>query len=240
MRWKLGRRVGAARCRVRVSTGDEERVRRGLRPVADRVRGGITHPPGHLPAHETGEPRKHRDGDHEPARPERGEGREHGRPGERERQHEGGDREHETHRGPEPPLLRRRVDLDIDRIAPVTAEARVGIGCEGEVREEMRGVARVVREEPVQRLRHAAEHQHEQPGDERDHDRGRRVDGQPHEVGDGEHEPEEHGQPSAIELVAHDEPDRMTAPHRVGRHAHARILRRDAAVLHIEPLGSPT
>ena len=64
-----------------------------------------------------------RDGDHEAPGPERGKGREDGRSGERRRQHEGGDREHEAHRGPEPPLLRRRIDLDVDRVAPVAAEA---------------------------------------------------------------------------------------------------------------------
>ena len=148
VRWKLGRRVGAARRRVRVPTGDEERVRRGLRAVADRVGGGIAHPPGHPPADEAGEPGEHRDGDHEAAGAERGEGRDRRPiPASAERQHEGGDREHEAHGRPEPPLLRRRVDLDVDRVAPVAAEAGVGIGGEAEVREEMRRVARVVREE---------------------------------------------------------------------------------------------
>ncbi len=51
--------------------------------------------------------------------------------------------------------------------------------------------------------------EHGEPDDERERERRRPVEGRPDEMGEREHEPEEHREPPPAEVVAHDDADRV-------------------------------
>ena len=119
----------------------------------------------------------------------------------------------------ESPLALGRVDLDVDRVRRAAAEAGVRAGREHDVRGDMGRVAHVAGEEVVDARRHLALDQHGEPGDEPDRTRGDAEERHPDEVGQGEEQPEDDGQPRPAEVVGDDESDRMTA--RLGSRTHA-------------------
>jgi hypothetical protein len=218
MRRKLGLGVGPARRGVRVPVGEEEQVRRRLAAVADRIRGRVAEPARHLAEREAGEPAEQGDDERQAAEPRA----ERDRPAEGRHEGERGNREDEPERDVEAPLRPRWVDLEVDRVRPSPAEARIRIRREEEVGREVDRVARVRREEAVQGARHSPEDDRRQPGRDRHDERDHPVEHDPHEMGEREQRPEQHREPAPVAAVADDEADGV----RRTWHAHARILRR--------------
>ena len=233
VRRELRRRLDTPRGRVRVAVGEEERVRRGLGAVPDRVRRRVAQPARHPAAREAGEPAEEGGDGREAAQAAHG-GRAHGgaeggraceRRGHEERRH----RQQEPEAGAEPSLAARRADLDIHRVRACSREARVGVGREGQIGRQVGRVADVGDEEAVQRPRRSALEQDGQPDDEPERERGHAEHRRPDEVREGKDEPEEDGRAATPEVVGDDEAHRMRARPRVDRRAHARILLRIVA-----------
>ena len=102
----------------------------------------------------------------------------------------------------------RRVDREVDRIAPGRAdEAGEGAADEEEERADVHRVPHPSGDEAVQGRRHASEDEREDPGDEHGDEDEHGPQQEPDEVRDHEQEPEEDRQPRALDQVGRAELD---------------------------------
>ena len=105
----------------------------------------------------------------------------------------------------EPVLPLGRVDLDVDPVrARPTREAREAAADHVDERDEVGRVADVRREEAVERVRQPSEDDRDDPDERRDDEHHERPEHDPDEVGNGEEEAEEHGEPRPPEVVGDD------------------------------------
>ena len=176
VRRELGRRLDAPRCRVRVAVGEEQRVRRGLGAVPDRVRRRVAQPTRHPAAHEAGEPAEQGGDGGEAAQAAQAavptEAPRAADPPSVDDTRNAGTARSRRKPAPSRPWRRGRADLDVHRVRACSREARVGVGREGQVGGEVGRVADVGDEEAVQRRRRSALEQHGQPDDETERERG--------------------------------------------------------------------
>ena len=230
VRRELGRRLDAPRGRIRIAVGEEERIRRGLGAVPDRVRRRVAQPARHPAAREAREPAEE-GGDGSEAAQAAHDGHTHGgaeggraceRRGHEERRH----RQEQAEAGSEPSLAARRADLHVHRVRACSREARVGVGRKGQIGRQVGRVSDIGDEEAVQRRRRSALEQHGQPDDETERERGHAEQRHPDDVRESEHQPEEDGRAATPAVVGDDELHRVRPRPRVGRRAHARILLR--------------
>ena len=104
----------------------------------------------------------------------------------------------------------RRIDREVDGVAAGSAdEARERAADEKEERHHVHRVAHPRGDEAVERHRHPAGHERDDPGDEHGQQREHAPEDEPDQVRDREEEPEEDGEPRPLEVVGQLEPNRV-------------------------------
>ena len=222
---KLAVRLGELRIGGRIARSEQKEVGTGLRRVPDRERGEVTQPARRASTYEDREPCE--EGGHRcdatdrrdvpphrllaaarrrrPRALPRRAARESAAESRREEQRR--QCEHEAKEASPATLAHRRVDLDVDRVVLLNAEPRIRIGGEEHVRAHLRRVPDVRRDEVVRALRNLALDEDREPVHEAHDERGDASEHHPDDEREREKDPEQHREPAAHEVVAHDESD---------------------------------
>ena len=128
-------------------------------------------------------------------------------------------RQKETEEATPPPLLHGRVDRDVHGIVGLAAEPRVRVRRKEDVGAHLRRIPDVVRDELVQARRDLALDEHGEPVHERDDERRDPPQRHPDDERDRQEEPEDDREPSSLQVVADDEPNRSSRWRSPRRHS---------------------